>query len=52
MTIRSDEITMENPNFVHGFRYCIYTNATTISVNWQENIIQHSYWGENISILK
>ena len=23
MTIRSDEITMGNPNFVHGFSYCI-----------------------------
>ena len=33
MTIRSDEITMGNPNFVHGFSYHIYSNATATSVN-------------------
>ena len=34
MTIKSDEITMENPNFVHGFTYhAFYNDATTISVN-------------------
>ena len=40
MTIRSDEITMGNPNLVHGFSYCIFSDATAISVNWLENIIQ------------
>ena len=38
-TQRSDEITMENPNIVHG--HGTYSDATTISVNWQKNIIQH-----------
>ena len=33
MTIQSDEITMGNPNFVHGFSYCIFSDATTILVN-------------------
>ena len=33
MTIRSDEKTMGNPNFVHGFSYHIYRNATAILVN-------------------
>ena len=33
MTYRSDEISMGNPNIVHGFSYCIYSDATTISVN-------------------
>ena len=33
MTTRSDEITMGNPNFVHGFSYHIFSNATAISVN-------------------
>ena len=40
MTQRSDEITMENPNIVHGFSHSAYSNATTISVNQQKNIIQ------------
>ena len=39
MTIRSDEITMGNPNFVHGFSYHVESDATTILVNWLENII-------------
>ena len=34
MTQRSDEITMENPNIVHGFSYSAYSDATAISVNW------------------
>ena len=33
MTIESDEITMGNPNFVHGFSYHIYSDPTAISVN-------------------
>ena len=33
MTIGSDEITMENPNLVHGFQHCIHSDATAISVN-------------------
>ena len=33
MTLRSDEITMGNPNIVHGFSYCAYSDATTILVN-------------------
>ena len=52
MIIESDEITMGNPNFIHGFSYCIFSSATAISVNQTENIIQHAYWGENISIPK
>ena len=40
MSIRSDEITMGNPNFVHGFSYCIFSDATAMSVNQYENIIQ------------
>ena len=31
---------MGNPNIVYGFSYHIYSNATTILVNWQKNIIQ------------
>ena len=34
---------MGNPNFVHSFGY---SDATTILVNWQKNIIQHPYWGK------
>ena len=41
MTQRSDEITMVNPNIVHGFSHNAYSDATTISVNQQKNIIQH-----------
>ena len=41
MTHRPDEITMENPNIVHGFSHSAYSNATTISVNKEKNIIQH-----------
>ena len=33
MTIRSDEITMGNPNFVHGFSYRVLSNTTAIWVN-------------------
>ena len=33
MTIRSDEIIMGNPNFVHGFSYHVFSDATAISVN-------------------
>ena len=33
MTIGSDEIIMGNPNFVHGFSYRVYSDATAISVN-------------------
>ena len=33
MTIRSDEITMGNPNFVHGFSYHVFRDATTVLVN-------------------
>ena len=33
MTQRSDEITMGNPNNIHGFSYHIYSDATTILVN-------------------
>ena len=33
MTIGSDEITMGNPNLVHGFSYHICSDATTILVN-------------------
>ena len=33
MTQRSDEITMENPNIIHGFSYSAHSNATTILVN-------------------
>ena len=33
MTIESDEITMGNPKFVHGFIYSIHTNATAMLVN-------------------
>ena len=51
MTQRFDEITMENPNIVHGFSHSAYGNATTISINRQKNIIQHPYWGK-ISIPK
>ena len=36
MTQRSDEITMENPNIVHGFSHSAYINATTILVNQQK----------------
>ena len=39
MTIKSDEITMGNPNFVDGFSYHVHNVATTILVNWSENII-------------
>ena len=31
MTLRSDDITMGNPNIVHGFGY---SDATSILVNW------------------
>ena len=34
MTIGSDEMTMGNPNFVHGFSYCVHSDATAILVNW------------------
>ena len=34
MTWRSDRITMENPNIVHGFSHSIYSDATNIAVNW------------------
>ena len=40
MTQRSDEITMENPNIVHGFSHSVYIYATAILVNQQKNIIQ------------
>ena len=33
MTIESDEITMGNPNFVHGFSYHMFSNATAILGN-------------------
>ena len=33
MTQKSDEITMENPNNVHGFSQSTDSNATTILVN-------------------
>ena len=33
MTIRSDEITMGNPNFVHRFSYRTHSDATAILVN-------------------
>ena len=46
VTQRSDEITMENANIVHGFSHSAYSNATSISVNLQKNIIQHPYWGK------
>ena len=46
MTQRSDEITMGNPNIVHGFSHSAYSDATAILVNWQKNIIQHPYWGK------
>ena len=46
MTQRSDEITMETPQIVYGFIHSTYSDATTISVNWQKNIIQHPYWGK------
>ena len=32
MTQKSDEITMENPNNVHGFSHSTDSNATAISV--------------------
>ena len=34
MTIRSDEIAMGNPNFVHDYSYRIFSDAITISFNW------------------
>ena len=34
MTYRSDEITMGNPNIVHGFSHSIYSNAANIVVDW------------------
>ena len=34
MTWRSDQITMGNPNIVHGFSHSTYSDATTILVNW------------------
>ena len=43
MTQRSDEITMENPNIVHGFSHSAYSNATAKLVNWQKNIIQQFF---------
>ena len=33
MTQRSDEITMGNPNTLHGFSYHTYSDATTVLVN-------------------
>ena len=39
MTQRSDEITKENPNIVHGFSHSTCHNTTAVSVNWQKNII-------------
>ena len=33
MTYRSDEITMGNPNIVHGFSHSIYSDAANITVN-------------------
>ena len=33
MTKRSDEITMGNPNILHGFSHGIYSDATNIVVN-------------------
>ena len=33
MTTKSDEITMGNADFVYGFNYHIFSNATTILVN-------------------
>ena len=33
MTQRSDEITIENPNIVHGFSHSIYSDVTNIVVN-------------------
>ena len=46
ITQRSDEITMEYPNIVHGFSHRAYSDATAISVNQQKNIIQHPCWGK------
>ena len=43
MTYRSDEITIRNPNIVHGFSYLIFSDATNIAVNWLKNIIQHEF---------
>ena len=50
MTKRSDEITIENPNIVHGFSYSTYSDATNIAANWQKNFIQHPFQ-TNLKIL-
>ena len=34
MTWRSDEITMGNPNILHGFSHKTYRDCTNIAVNW------------------
>ena len=47
MTLRSHEITIGSHSTA-----CVYSNATDIVVNQENNIIQHLYWGENISTLK
>ena len=47
MTLRSDEITTGSHSDAN-----VYSNATNIAVNWKNNIIQHPYWEENISMLK
>ena len=43
---------MGNSYSIYRFSYHIFCGGIILPISCQKNIIQHAYWGENISSLK